>query len=58
MGEKQQALAVLQQASVLQPGHRGLNSEYGRLALEFDQVTLAEQAARAGRRSGQPGLEA
>ena len=37
-------------------GHRDLNSEYGRLALEFDQVSLAQKLLRAGRRSGQPGL--
>jgi Flp pilus assembly protein TadD len=41
LGEKRQALAVLQQASVFHGAHRGLNAEYGRLALEFDQVSLA-----------------
>lgn len=41
MGEKRQALAVLQQASMFNASHRGINAEYGRLALEFDQVTLA-----------------
>lgn len=41
MGEKRQALAVLQQASVFNGQHRGINSEYGRLALEFEQVSLA-----------------
>ncbi len=41
LGEKRQSLAVLQQASVFHGAHRGLNAEYGRLALEFDQVTLA-----------------
>lgn len=43
MGEKRQALAVLQQASIFHPGHRALNSEYGRLALEFDQVSVAHK---------------
>ena len=43
MGEKRQALAVLQQASLFHPGHRSLNSEYGRLALEFDQVSVAQR---------------
>jgi Flp pilus assembly protein TadD len=43
MGEKQQALAVLQQASVFHGANRALNSEYGRLALEFDQVSLAQK---------------
>jgi Flp pilus assembly protein TadD len=43
MGEKRQALAVLQQASVFHGGNREINSEYGRLALEFDQVSLAQK---------------
>lgn len=43
MGEKRQALAVLQQASTFAPDNRALNSEYGRLALELDQVSLAQQ---------------
>lgn len=43
MGQKQQALAVLQSAAPMNPMHRGILGEYGRLALEFDQVTLAEQ---------------
>jgi Flp pilus assembly protein TadD len=43
LGEKRQALAVLQQASMLNGNHRGINSEYGRLALEFDQVSLAQK---------------
>ena len=43
MGEKRQALAVLQQASTVNPSHRGINAEYGRLALEFDQVSLAQK---------------
>jgi Flp pilus assembly protein TadD len=43
LGEKQQALAVLQQASVYHGTNRALNAEYGRLALEFDQVSLAQK---------------
>lgn len=43
LGEKQQALAVLQQASVFHGTNRSLNAEYGRLALEFDQVSLAQK---------------
>lgn len=43
MGEKRQALAVLQQAAIFHADHRGLNSEYGRLALEFDQVSVAQR---------------
>lgn len=41
LGEKRQALAVLQQASMFNGSHRGINAEYGRLALEFEQVSLA-----------------
>jgi Flp pilus assembly protein TadD len=44
LGEKRQALAVLQQVSVFHPG---VNSEYGRLALEFDQVSLAQKLLQA-----------
>jgi len=43
LGEKRQALAVLQQVSTFHPGHRGINGEYGRLALEFDHVSLASK---------------
>ena len=43
MGEKGKALAVLQQASVFHGSDRELASEYGRLALEFDQVGAANQ---------------
>ena len=43
LGEKQQALAVLQQVSTFNGGNRALNAEYGRLALEFDQVSLAQK---------------
>lgn len=43
LGQKQQALAVLQQASQSNAGDRKLASEYGRLALEFDQISVAEQ---------------
>lgn len=43
MGEKDRALAVLQQASMYNSDHKGLASEYGRLALENDQASLAEK---------------
>jgi Flp pilus assembly protein TadD len=43
IGEKQQALAVLQQASVFHGTNRTLNAEYGRLALEFDQISVAQK---------------
>lgn len=47
LGEKRQALAVLQQASIFSAGHRGLNSEYGRLALDLEQVSLAQRLLEA-----------
>jgi Flp pilus assembly protein TadD len=42
-GEKQQALAVLQQASGANPTHKGIAGEYGRLLLEFNHITQAEK---------------
>lgn len=42
-GEKHKALAVLQAAYEANPTHKGILSEYGRLALEFDQITLAQK---------------
>ena len=47
MGEKRQALAVLQQAGNFNAGHRALNSEYGRLALDLDQVSVAQRLLEA-----------
>jgi Flp pilus assembly protein TadD len=43
LGAKQQALAVAQNAFTVNPNHKGLASEYGRLALELDQVTVADR---------------
>jgi Flp pilus assembly protein TadD len=43
MGQKRHALAVLQQASLSASANRALLSEYGRLALEFDQISLAQR---------------
>lgn len=43
LGQKQQAMAVLQQASILHGSDRQLASEYGRLALEMDQLTVARR---------------
>lgn len=42
-GQKQAALTVLQQASLYHGNDRELASEYGRLALEFGQVGLAQK---------------
>jgi len=46
MGEKQRALAVLQQAAIFHGDSGELASEYGRLALDLGQVTLAEKLLR------------
>lgn len=43
MGERQQALGVIQAVAVYHSGDRALASEYGRLALELDQVSIAKQ---------------
>ena len=43
LGQRQQALEVLQQASIYHGQDRGLASEYGRLALEVDQIGIAKQ---------------
>ena len=47
MGEKKRALAVLQQASVYHGNSHQLAGEYGRLALEFDQISLADRLLAA-----------
>lgn len=43
MGQKRQALAVLQQLSPDDKSGKELASEYGRLALELDQISVAKQ---------------
>ena len=43
MGERQQALAVIQHAAVYHSNDKALASEYGRLALELDQISVAKQ---------------
>lgn len=42
-GQKRQALQVMQSASMFHASNKELASEYGRLALELDQVALAKQ---------------
>jgi Flp pilus assembly protein TadD len=42
-GAKERSVAVLQQASIFHPQSKELQSEYGRLALELDQVSLAQK---------------
>lgn len=43
LGQKQQALGVLQQASNFHPTNAEVASEYGRLALDLDQVSVAKR---------------
>lgn len=47
LGEKRQALGVMQQTSALFPKDPDVLSEYGRLALDFDQVSLAGKLLEA-----------
>lgn len=42
MGERQQALSVLQHSAQVHGQNKELASEYGRLALELDQISLAK----------------
>ena len=54
MGEKRRALAVLQQASLYHGQNRELASEYGRLALDLDQISLAKQLLAIADDPGRP----
>jgi Flp pilus assembly protein TadD len=42
-GQKREALAVLQQASLIHGADKRLAADYGRLALELDQVSVAKK---------------
>lgn len=53
-GQKQAALAVLQQASLYHGNDKELASEYGRLALEFGQVGLAQKLLAMAHDPGSP----
>ena len=54
MGEKRRALAVLQQASLYHGQSRELAGEYGRLALDLDQVKAAKQLLAIADDPGRP----
>ena len=54
MGEKQRALAVLQNASLLHSTNRELTSEYGRLALDLGQVKVADRLLTAADNPADP----
>lgn len=47
MGNKQQALVVMQEANRHNPMDREINSEYGRLALEHNQFSAAQKLLEA-----------
>lgn len=54
LGQKEQALAVLQQASLLHGSDKKLASDYGRLALEMDQVSVAKKLLEVADDPGNP----
>lgn len=43
LGQKREALAVLQQASLIHGSDRRLAADYGRLALDLDQISVAKK---------------
>jgi Flp pilus assembly protein TadD len=54
MGQKRRAMSVLQQASIYHGHNRELAGEYGRLALEFDQIGVAKRLLAAADNPAQP----
>ena len=54
LNQKRQALAVLQNVSRFHGRDRRLASEYGRLALDFDQVSVAEKVLAMADDPGKP----
>jgi Flp pilus assembly protein TadD len=54
IGQKGQALAVLQQASLISGSDKRVASEYGRLALEMDQVSVAKKLLEVADDPGNP----
>ena len=54
MGEKRRALGVLQQACLYHGESRELAGEYGRLALDLDQVKVAKQLLAMADDPGKP----
>jgi Flp pilus assembly protein TadD len=54
IGQKSQALAVLQQASLISGSDKKVASEYGRLALEMDQVNVAKKLLEVADDPGAP----
>ncbi|MGE0023490.1 MAG: tetratricopeptide repeat protein [Hyphomicrobium sp.] len=54
LGQKREALAVLQQASLIHGTNRELAADYGRLALELDQVSVAKKLLEVADDPGHP----
>ena len=54
MGEKNQALAVMQQIAMYHGNDKAVASEYGRLALELDQLGVAKQMLAVAEDPGNP----
>jgi len=54
LGQKREALAVLQQASLIHGTNRELAADYGRLALELDQVSVAKKLLEVADDPGNP----
>lgn len=54
MGQKRRAMSVLQQASIIHGHSRELAGDYGRLALEFDQLSVAKRLLAAADNPAKP----
>jgi Flp pilus assembly protein TadD len=54
IGKKREALAVLQQASLIHGTNRKLAADYGRLALELDQISVAKKLLEVADDPGNP----
>lgn len=54
LGRKREALAVLQQASIIHSTDRRLAADYGRLALDLDQIGVAKKLLELADDPGQP----
>ena len=54
MGQKRRAISVLQQAAVFHGHNKELAGEYGRLALEFDQLNVAKRLLAAADNHAKP----
>jgi Flp pilus assembly protein TadD len=54
LGQKREALAVLQQASLIHGADKRLAADYGRLALDLDQVSVAKKLLEVADDPGNP----